>query len=179
GADTGNMNIYSFYKEAVGDESGSESVSLGGNNVAWAAMLRFSKTGGTWNIADATAKDTSGGNVSLAFADPGVRSGDLVLGAMAVPTDAASFDGYTLSQPGITWDTVTETHEPATSTGNDLGGFITVTRALDGSSTGPATLADTSSGTTTIDRGPGLFLRPRRASPLLSQPPVNSTARVT
>ncbi len=181
GADTGNMNIFSFYKEAEGTESGSESVSLSGNNVAWAAMLRFSKTGGTWNIAGATGKDTSAGNVSIAFStDPGVEEGDFVIGAMAIPTDVTTpgqFSAHAFSQDGVTFGPVVEVEEPDSTTGNDIGGYITVARADDGESSGSPTMTATAGGTTTNVRGPGLFLRLRVASSQFED--ISGSASVT
>src|SRR5690606_14024463 len=133
GADTGNINIYSLYKDAEGTEAGRQAITLGANNGAWALMQRFSKTAGTWNTAGTTGKDTGGGNVAVAFTtDPGVEEGDFVIGAMAIPPDVTTpgqFSADAFSQDGVTFGPVVEVEEPDSTAGNDIGGYITVARA--------------------------------------------------
>ena len=168
GADTGNTNVFTFYKVAAGTESGTLSITLATNNVSWAQMYRFSGTG-TWDVAGTTGSDTAAGNVSIAHsANPGVTAGDYILGAMVIPTDVttpAQFSAEALSQTGITFGTVTEISEPDRSTGNDMGGVTYRAPVSSGAASAAPTFTATAGGTTTNVRGPGVFIRIREVPP--------------
>lgn len=163
--DRGNTNLFTFYKVAVGTESGSLLVTLATNDVSWAQMYRLSNATGLWSIAGTIGSDTTAGNVSIAFgADPGVTAGDYILGAMCIPTDVTTpnqFSAEAISQSGITFGTVTEISEPDSNTGNDIGGFTYQATVNSGTSSGVPTLTATAGGTTTNVRGPGVFIRVR------------------
>lgn len=165
GADTGNTNLYVYTREADGTESGSLAVALSDNNVSWGVMVRLSTTtNAPWEFAIATASDAAAGDVSLAFTDPGVRQGDIIIGGLCIPTDVttpAQFSGYALAHTGVTYGTITEIGEPDNSGGNDIGGFVCYAAATAGESTGAPTLTATVGGTTTNVRGPGVFVRAR------------------
>lgn len=165
GADTGNTNLFGFWKIADGTESGTLSVSLSTSDVSWATIHRLSNTTGKWSVASATGSDTSAGNVSIGFgSDPGVQVGDYIVAAMCIPTDVTTpsqFSSEALSQTGITFGTVTEVTEPDSGTGNDIGGFIVRAAVSAGKSSAAPTLTATAGGTTTNVRGPGIFIRAR------------------
>ena len=166
GADTGNTNLFVFERTvSAGGLSGSLSVSVAGNNVSWGMICRITKTRSGWEVAGTTGQDTSAGNVSIPFgSDPGVASGDLVIGAMCIPTDVSTpsqFSAEALSQTGVTFGTVAEVEEPDSQTGNDIGGFVCYAMVSSGTSSGPPILAATAGGTTTNVRGPGVFIRIR------------------
>lgn len=162
-ADTGNTNVFTFYKVAAGGETGTLTVTLATNNVSWAQMYRLTNATGGWGVAGTTGSDTTGGAaVSIAMsADPGVTAGDFILGAMVIPTNAASFSGEGLLQTGITFGTVTEISEPNSGNGNDIGGFTYRAPVNLGTASAAPTLTATAGGTTTNVRGPGVFIRAR------------------
>jgi hypothetical protein len=168
-ADTGNTNLFAYAKDTVsGSESGTLTVTVGDNNVAWAAIIRLQSSDDcTWSFAVATGKDTSAGSVSIATGNLAVQAGDHLLGAMVVPTDVTTpsqFSAEALSQTGTTFGTVTEIAEPDSTAGNDIGGFIVEAPVSSGSGSGAVTMTATAGGTTTNVRGPGLVLRARAVS---------------
>lgn len=172
GADTGNTNLFVFSKTAAGTESGTLSVTVSTNNVCWGAIIRCDGNLGadaTWSVAMTTGSDTSSGNVSIAMgADPGVTAGDLVIGAMCIPTDVSTpsqFSAEAFSQTGVTFGTVTERAEPDSNVGNDIGGFICTAPVSSGTSSAAPTMTATAGGTTTNVRGPGVFVRVRTSAP--------------
>lgn len=164
GADTGNTNLFVYGKASTGSETGTLTVNLTNNNVAWATMLRLSGSG-YWKIDGATGSDTSAGNVSITFgSDPGVTAGDYVIGAMCIPTDVttpAQFSAEALSQTGITFGAVSEIYEPDSGNGNDIGGLLCRAAVSSGTSSAAPTMTATAGGTTTNVRGPGIFVRIR------------------
>lgn len=165
GADTGNTNVFSFYKVAVGGETGSLAVTIATNNVSWARMHRISNATGSWSVVGATGSDVAAGNVSIAFGtNPGVTAGDLILGAMVIPTDVttpAQFSVEAFTQTGVTFGAVTEIGEADTTTGNDMGGFIVRVPVSAGTASANPTMTATAAVTNTNVRGPGVFIRIR------------------
>jgi hypothetical protein len=104
-ADDGDTNIFAFYKEAAGTESGSLSVSLTGNNNAQAVILNYAKTGGAWSVAAATGQQTTTGSVSVTCgSDPGFQPDDRYIVAKVSPTDlnAATTAYATTNSPSQT-----------------------------------------------------------------------------
>lgn len=184
GADTGNTNLLAYAKDTVtSSESGTLTVTVGGNNVAWAAIIRLQSSDDcTWAFAVGTGKDTSAGNVSIATGSMAVAAGDHLIAAMVIPTDVTTpsqFSAQALSQTGTTFGTVTEIAEPDSTAGNDIGGFIVEAPVSSGSGSGAVTLTATAGGTTTNVRGPGIVLRARVASvarELYVAPSANITA---
>lgn len=182
GADTGNTNVFTFSKTAAGTESGSLTVTLATNNVSWAQMYRFSSdTPVNWSVAATTGSDTTGGTaVSIAMSsNPGVTSGDFIVGAMVIPTDVTTpnqFSAEALSQTGVTFGTVTEISEPYSGMGNDIGGFTYRATVNSGTASAAPILTATAGGTTTNVRGPGVFIRIRE---IPTVPTLSSSANQT
>lgn len=168
GADTGNTNVFTFYKVAAGTETGNLAVTIATNGVSWAQISRLSNASGSWSVTGTTGSDTSAGSVSIAFgADPGVTGGDYVIGAMTIPTNVttpAQFSAEAFSQSGITFGTVTEIGEADSGTGSDIGGFRVHAPVSSGTSAGVPTMTATAVGTTTNVRGPGAFIRVRESN---------------
>lgn len=166
GADVGNTNIFSFYKVALGTETGTLAVTLAGNGVSWARMHNLSAAAGsTWNVAGTTGSDIAAGSVSIAHSsNPGVTAGDYIIGAMVIPTDVttpAQFSAEALTQTGVTFSAVTEVGEADTTTGNDMGGVVYRASVTAGTATANPTFTATAGGTTTNVRGPAVFIRIR------------------
>jgi len=165
GVDTGDTILWVYSKKAVGNESSTTvTAALSGTSVCWGQIYRLSKDvpGDLWTVAVTVAQDSSAGNVSMTFdGDVGVAAGDVVIGAMCIPTDNATFSAEALSVPGVTVGTVTEVSEPASTLGNDIGGFVVRAPITAGASSGVPTLTATAGGTTTNVRGPGVFIRAR------------------
>jgi hypothetical protein len=165
-ADTGNTNVFAFYKVSDGTETGNLSVSLTTNGTSFGQIYRFSNATGSWDVAGTTGSDTSGDTtVSITMgANPGVTSGDYILGTMVIPTDVttpAQFSAEALTQTGITFGTVTEVIEPDTNVGNDLGGFVVRAPVSAGTASAAPVMTATAGGTVTNVRGPGVFIRVR------------------
>lgn len=166
GADTGNTNVFTFYKVAAGTESGSLTVTIATNGVSWGQIYRLSNATGSWDIAGATGSDIVGDTtVSIAMGtNPGVTAGDYILGAMVIPTDVttpAQFSLEALTQVGVTFGSVTEISEPDSTTGNDIGGFTMRAPVSSGTASAAPVLTATAGGTATNVRGPGVFVRVR------------------
>lgn len=169
-ADTGNTNLWVFERTvpAGGMPTTYTDISVNSNNITWAIILRLTSDAGWDSVAAVTGSDTSAGSVSIAFAsNPGVAAGDLVIGAMCIPTDVTTpsqFSAEAFSQAGATFGAVVEVVEPDTATNNDLGGFVCYAPVSSGTATGNPTMTATASGTTTNVRGPGVFIRVRESS---------------
>ena len=169
GADTGNTNVFAYYKIAKGSEDGlTLRAYLSTNNVSVARIFRLNSSIDTsWNIAGTTGSDeTAGADISIAMStDPGVIAGDHIIGAMIVPTDAGAgsrWSGEALTQEGITFGTVNEIAENLSGTGNDLGAVIFQASVSSGISSGTPTFTATAVATfNTNARGPGVFIRVR------------------
>ncbi|MBI5798904.1 MAG: hypothetical protein HZB10_03155, partial [Candidatus Yonathbacteria bacterium] len=165
GADTGNTNVFTYYKVAAGTEDGTTlTVTIATNNVSWAQIYRLSNASGSWSVAGTTGSDVTGdAAVSVAMsANPGVTAGDYILGAMVIPTDVTTpsqFTAEAFSQTGITFGTVTEISEPDSLTGNDIGGVVVWSSASSGTASAAPTMTATAGGTVTNVRGPGVFVR--------------------
>lgn len=167
GADTGDTNLWAYTKVATGSESGSLTVTMSDNNVAWGQMYRLtSAVRSAWDVAGATGSDSSAGSVSVTFgSDPGITTEDYVLGALCIPTDVTTpsqFSAQAFSATGVTFGTVKEISEPDSATGNDIGGMLCRARVLSGTSSAAPVMTATAGGTTTNVRGPAAFLRVRR-----------------
>jgi hypothetical protein len=169
GADTGNTNLFVFSRTANGTEAGNPvAVTVAVNGVCWAQIIAASSLTpalASWSVAMVTGSDTTAGSVSVAFgSNPGVQIGDLVVGAMCIPTDVttpAQFSAEAFTQAGVTFGAVTEIGEADSTTGNDIGGFVCYALATAGSATGAPTMTATAGGTTTNVRGPAAFIRLR------------------
>lgn len=187
GSDTGNTNIFGFYKVATGSETGSLVVTISGNGVSWARMHKLSAAvGSTWDVAGTTGSDIAAGNVSITHsANPDVTAGDYIIGAMVIPTDVTTpsqFSAEALTQSGVTFSSVTEVGEADTTTGNDLGGVVYRASVTAGTGTAAPVFTATAGGTTTNVRGPGIFIRIREIpaavttiSNFVTAEPSNST----
>ncbi|GEM_PF-3266101 len=177
GADTGNTNVFTFYKIAVGGETGSQAFSLSQNGVSWGQMYRLSCVQGcTWSLAASTGSDTTGNNVVsiVTGSNPGVTAGDFILASMVIPTDVTTpnhFSSEAFSQTGATFGTVTEISEPDSQTGNDIGGFVVRGPVNSGTGSVAPTITAAVAGTALANvRGPGVFIRIREI------PPANALA---
>jgi hypothetical protein len=181
GADTGNMGWAAYEKTAVGSETGTQTVTLTGNNIAAARIVRLTKSGTAWDTTDsddgwvtttppATTSVIVGIRGGIGFDD-----GDHVLYGMAIPTDVttpAQFTATNISSGIVTFGTMTEIGEFDTGTGNDMGGFLAENRVVTGTNevTNP-TVAMTIAGTRTNVRGPVFVIRTRD----ITAPPVAVT----
>jgi hypothetical protein len=175
GGDTGNTNVFAYYKVAEGNETGSLRVRLTTNNISWAQMYRLTNATQDWSIAGTTGSDTTAGNVSITMgADPGVTAGDFILGAMVIPTDVSTpgqFSAQAFAQTGVTFGAVTEISEPDAATGNDIGGFVVHSTVASGTGSAAPVLSATAGGTTTNVRGPGVFIRVRATGAITFETP--------
>lgn len=179
GADTGNTNVFVYTKDTVtGSETGTQSVTIGTNNVSWAVIVRIPDSGGTLSYGATDGQDTTAGNVSVTTAaNPGFTTGDLALWAMCIPTDVttpAQFSAHAITATGATFGTAGELAEPDSATGNDIGGFIAYASVTSGTSTAAPVITATAGGTNTNVRGGLVVLRVRETITT-----VNGTATVT
>lgn len=165
GADTGNTNVFSFYRVVTGTLTGNFTVTIAASNVAWANMVEFRNDSGSWEVAGATGQDTAAGNVSIVTSPTlALRPGDELIGAMVIPSDVttpAQFSAQAFTATGVTFGAITELAEPDSTTGNDIGGFLCYGEVTANTVTAAVTLSATAGGTTTNVRGPGLVVRLR------------------
>ena len=174
GADTGNTNLFVYTKDTVaGTETGSLSVTVGTNNVCWGLIMRIPGGGSTSeSFGSADGGRATAPTSAVAFTNlltngataPNFQAGDLAIWAMCIPTDVLGGTGFsapTISATGATFATPTETEEPSSGTGNDIGGFVAYAAVTAGTSTAAPTVGATATGTVTNVRGPLVLLRIR------------------
>lgn len=175
GADVGNTNLYVYTKDTVtGSETGTLSVTVGGNNVCWAFMIRVPVGNGTisYGTADGQRTTTPTSPMSIALTNgasaTNFQAGDLALWAMVIPTDVTTpsqFSAESITATGATFGTAVEFNEPDSTTGNDIGGYSAYASVSSGSSTTAPTVTATITGTLTNVRGPVVLLRVRETAP--------------
>jgi hypothetical protein len=173
GADTGNTNlrVYSWDTPVAG-QTGTRSVTLSQNNVAWAFIVRIPTGGGaiSYGSADGQRTTTPTSPMSIALTNGATatnfQSGDLAIWAMCIPTDVSTpsqFSAQSVTATGATFATATELNEPDSQTGSDIGGYSAYAHVNSGSSTTAPTVTVTVGGTRTNVRGPVVLLRVREA----------------
>lgn len=177
GADVGNVTLYAYRKNTVaGTETGTVTVTLGNNNVAWALIIRVPSSVGTVSFgsergnifyAPTANVETGGltGGTGSTWMYP--RTGDLLLCALCIPTDVTTPSQFTNSRVGcsdVVMGTSTELIEPDSSTGNDIGGVVAWHTVTSGNGYGFGSgFYTTATGTTTNVRGPWVAIRIREA----------------
>ena len=167
GLGTGNVNLkIGVLDTPTGDESGSTTVGLATNNVAWSLMVRADKMGsGPWEYAATTGSDVTGGaTLSVAYGDTiDLAPGDLVVVGWCQPTNVTTrFTAPTLTAAGFTFGRVTTVARPTSATGNTIGGLVCFARVLTGSGAAAVTFAAVAGGVTTNVRGGSVLVRLRR-----------------
>lgn len=168
GADTGPTNCAVFYRVVDGLEV-APTVSVTSGNSSWALIFNYRSSYSpnvTWDVAAANGTDiTTGAAWSVTMGtDPGLGAGDEVIVGSSIPTDVstpAQFTVVGLSATGCTFNATCMAIEPETTTGNDMGGFITRATVLTGPSSAAAVYTATASGTTTNVRGVSVLCRLR------------------
>jgi hypothetical protein len=175
GADTGNTNlrVYSWDSPVAG-QTGTRSVTLAGNGVSWAFMVRVPTGGGALSYGSADGQRTTTPTSPMAIAltngatATNFQAGDKALWAMCIPTDVTTpsqFSAQSITATGATFATATELNEPDSATGNDIGGYSAYAHVNSGSSTTAPTVTATLTGTLTNVRGPVVLVRIREAAP--------------
>ena len=185
GADTGNTSIWAYsWNTPVAGQTGTLSVTLGGNNVTWAFMVRIPKGTGAaqFGSADGQRTTTPTSPMSIALTNGATatnfQTGDRAIWAMVIPTDVQTptqFSAQSITATGATFGTATELNEPDSTTGNDIGGYSAWAAVTAGSSTTAPTVTVTMTGTLTNVRGPVVLLRVREAAPA----PITGTLAAT
>ena len=174
GADTGNSNLYVYtWNAPVAGQTGNLTVTIGGNNITWAFMVRVPTGGGTLSYGSADGQRTTTPTSPMAIAltngasATAFQSGDLALWAMCIPTDVttpAQFSAQSITATGATFATAVEINEPDSTLGNDIGGYSARAAVTAGSSSTAPTVTVTLAGTLTNVRGPVVLLRVREAA---------------
>lgn len=125
GADTGLVRVALFVRVCDGTEGVEATVSTsGGTQTLLTARIDVwgKAAAATWDVALCNGSDDTGGSTTISFtmnADPGIKSGDMLVARMSVNSDMASFSGSTLTATGATIGAGTESYEHGTSVGND------------------------------------------------------------
>lgn len=169
GADTGNTNlrVYSWNTPVAG-QTGNLTVTIGGNNVTWAFMVRVPSGGGalSYGSADGQRSTTPTSPMAIALTNGATatnfQTGDRAVWAMCIPTDVTTpsqFSAQAITATGATFGTAAELNEPDSTTGNDIGGYSAWAAVTAGSSTTAPTVTVTLAGTLTNVRGPVVLLR--------------------
>lgn len=174
GIDTGNTNLRAYTKDTVtGAESGTLSVTLGGNGVTWAFMVHVPTNGGALSYGSADGQRTTTPTSPMAIAltngasATAFQTGDKAIWAMCIPTDVTTpsqFSAQSITATGATFGTATELNEPDSTTGNDIGGYSAWAHVDSGSSSTAPTVTATLAGTLTNVRGPVVLVRIREAA---------------
>ena len=174
GADTGNTNLYVYtWNAPVAGQTGNLTVTIGGNNITWAFMVRVPTGGGTLSYGSADGQRTTTPTSPMAIAltngatATNFEAGDKAIWAMCIPTDVttpAQFSAQAVTATGAVFATATEINEPDSTLGNDVGGYSAYAHVNSGSSTTAPTVTVTLAGTLTNVRGPVVLLRVREAA---------------
>ena len=173
GADSGNTNLYVYTWDApVANQSGTRAVTLSGNNVTWAFIVRVPSGGGalSYGSADGQRTTTPTSPMSIALTNgasaTNFQTGDVAIWAMVIPTDVTTpsqFSAQDITATGAVFGTPMELNEPDSQTGNDIGGYSAWDNVDSGSSTTAPTVVTNIAGTLTNVRGPVVLLRVREA----------------
>lgn len=174
GVDSGNTNLFVYtWNTPVAGQTGSLTVTIGGNDVTWAFMVRIPKGAGSalYGSADGQRTTTPTSPMSIALTNGATaanfQTGDLAIWAMCIPTDVttpAQFSAQSITATGATFATAVELNEPDSTTGNDIGGYSAYASVSSGTSTTAPTVTVTVGGTLTNVRGPVVLLRVREAA---------------
>lgn len=171
GADTGNTNlrVYSWNTPVAG-QTGTQSVTLGVNNVSWAFIVRVPTSGGTlsYGSADGQRTTTPTSPMSIALTDgtsaTAFKTRDIAVWAMCIPTDITTpsqFSAQSITATGAIFATAVEINEPDTTLGLDIGGYSAYALVSSGTSSTAPTVAVNLAGTLTNVRGGVALVRIR------------------
>lgn len=173
GADTGNTNLRVYtWNTPVAGQTGTQSVTLGVNNISWAFIVRVPTSGGTlsYGSADGERTTTPTSPMSIALTDgasaTAFTTGDIAVWAMCIPTDITTpfqFSEQSITATGATFATAVEINEPDTPLGADIGGYSAYALVSSGTSSTAPTVAVTLAGTLTNVRGGVALVRIREA----------------
>lgn len=185
GADVGNTNLFAYsWNAPVNGQTGNLTVTIGGNNISWAFIVRVPTSGGalSYGSADGQRTTTPTSPMSIALTNgtsaTAFQTGDLAIWAMCIPTDVttpAQFSAQSITATGATFATAVEINEPDSTLGNDIGGYSARATVTAGSSSTAPTVTVTLAGTLTNVRGPVVLLRVREAAP----PAITGTLAAT
>jgi len=170
GVDTGPLKIKVFYKVATGSESGTLDVTVGNSpSVAGGFIYQCRATSGVYSIAVANGSDDSAGSSWSVTAGQTIQmaSGDKLLTACAIPTDATSgawtSESQTLTGCTLSFD-LSNTPYNETTLGNDMAVRGAPQSCTAGSGTAAPTHTATVPATATNVAGPELFIRVREVT---------------
>jgi hypothetical protein len=167
-----NLRVYSWDTPVTG-QTGTQTVAIGDNNVAWAFMVRIPTGGGTLSYGSAVGQQdtTPTSPMSIALTNGATATdfatGDIAIWAMCIPTDIttpAQFSAQAVTATGAVFATAVELNEPDSSLANDIGGYSAYAFVDSGSSTTAPTVQTDVAGTLTNVRGPVVLLRVREAT---------------
>lgn len=166
GADSGNIRMSVFIKEADGSEDNDMLGMTINGNAAIGRMFRYTKgTGKEWEYAIVNGADnTPGTSWSVtAGSDPGITAGDIVLVASASNSDGPTWSAEAISATGVTFGTATERQDSGITTGNDLDMIVSDHVVSSGtSSAAPVYTMTASTSGTNFPAGPSVFVRIRQ-----------------
>jgi hypothetical protein len=174
GADVGNTNlrVYSWDTPVTG-QTGTQTVAIGDNNVAWAFIVRIPTGGGTLSYGSAIGQQatTPTSPMSIALTNGATatdfQTGDMAIWAMCIPTAVTTptqFSAQAATATGAVFATAVELNEPDSFLANDIGGYSAYAFVDSGSSTTAPTVVTTVAGSRTNVRGPVVLLRVRETT---------------
>ncbi len=165
GADSGNVTATIFVREATGFESGNVSVSISSGNSSIGRISRYSGVSGKiWDLAATSGSDDSAGTSwsVTGASNPGITSGDMIIVASAINTDARSYSAQSISATGATFSNHTERYESGTTQGNDSELVLSDHTVTGGTATTAPDFTMTANGSTTSNpAGASVILRAR------------------
>lgn len=185
GADSGDVTLAVYYKVAVGDETGSLSVTTTGANTGIGRMGRYTRSAGTgWTIDVLTGSDNTAGTAyNAAFTgNLDLHKGDGVLVIAGVNVEVVGgLASTSLSPTGTARIAFTNRSIGGTSDGDNVGILWYDALNVLGGVTPPGTLTFNGTFTTITPAGPALLIRLREtggvnayATVAKSQSPISS-----
>lgn len=166
GDDAGTVRTSVFERLLAATVSSTKMVTVPGANVTAARIFCYRNDTGLWGVASSTGTDnTAGTDISMAFANPGLQPGDVVVVTVAFNTDAYDYSGDALTAAGITFEApVLRASHLTNAISSDMEMRVLEFRVTAGTSTtGNVTYTATSDGTTTNrPAGSGVLTRLRQ-----------------
>lgn len=177
GIDTGQTRITVFSRVKTTAWSTMPAISIASNSSATAQAFVYSNATSQWDVAFTTGSDSTAANTAVSVtgaANPGITAGDMVVVGFTGPSDGITYSAQGITATGVTFGTTTERSEPATTQGNDLGGYVSET--LVSSGTASAAPVATATASTTNSYGVGGIVRLREVLTSVAGSETNSVA---
>jgi hypothetical protein len=172
GVDAGNVRTAVWYRIADGSEPASVTISKTSEtgSAILARMFRYTRDAGFgWDLLATSGVSSSGGTGWSAGGSNNIHvaSGDVMLCASGVNTDAATFSLHSAEATGATFAVATERQDSSTNNGHDIALLVTEHACTAGASTAAPGFASTGSAGT--PDGSTVFVRIRESAGITAE----------